>query len=154
MLLNWANKKRRMISKISFSTSTPTLFPLCHHYKLTPVSTSTNLFPHHIAIHPPNSVSFPLIGLHNAKPSAPRPQPPTCTYTASRSSPPSSVQSICMFLLSTLLSFVNTLRILLHPMSTHLVSHWLFIFCPYWQLEFSVQLPWQLTAQLYKGRHW
>ena len=85
-----------MISKISFSTSTPTLFPLYHHYKLTPVSTSTNLFPHHIAIHPPNSISFPLIGLHNAKQSAPHPRPPTCTYTASRSSPPSSVQSIYM----------------------------------------------------------
>ena len=93
-----------MISKIGSSTPSPTLFPLYLHYKLSPVSTSTYLYPLHIAIHPPNSFnsiasSSPLIGPHNAKQSAFCPPPPHF-YTACRSSPPSPVQSINLFLLS------------------------------------------------------
>ena len=92
-----------MMSKIGFFTSSPSLFPLYHHYKLAPVSTSTYRFPHHIAIHPSNPItsSSPLIGTHNEKQSASHP-PPTHLYTACRFSPPSLVQSIYPFLLSTL----------------------------------------------------
>ena len=87
-----------MISNIGFFTSSPSLFPLYHYYKLAPVSTSTYGFPHHIAIHSSNSItsSSPLIEPHNAKQSASLP-PPTHVYTACRSSPPSSVQPICPF---------------------------------------------------------
>ena len=117
-----------MISNIGFFTSSPSLVPLYHHYKLTPVSTSTYGFPHHIAIHSSNSItsSSPLIEAHNAKQSASLP-PPTHVCTADPLLPPQSSPSVHSTLNSAVprLSFDTTLRTLLHPISTHLVLHWL-----------------------------
>ena len=73
-----------IISEISFSTSSPTLFPLYHHYKLAPVS------PYSI------TSSSPLMGPHNAKQSVSRPPPPQL-YTACRPSPPSSISPSTRF---------------------------------------------------------
>ena len=107
MFHNWANKELRVIISIALGPLiklvSPHLLQISSHSfiatsLLRPVSMSTYHFPLRIASHPPNlynalTSSSPLIEPPKTKQSASRPPLPQL-YTACRSSPPPSVQSI------------------------------------------------------------